>query len=289
MKLSNKRVAEIVVGEGDDDGLERLLHSRTPIATTPPRTFYLNERHELSREAKAPGGRVPQYVGIDWSAKAQRLHSSLSRVQRTIQRSPDPLRDRHYFLLAKPTSELKKSSKDRRRADKGVVVERPDYGEKDSRTFRRLGVDLLQVVEDGSAVVHARPERMEQLVATASELVNVGAREQARWATIDAFDVIPSVLRLDEQWLQTVSRDSVVDAVIELQPLLSRLDAEELLRSIVLTLHNDRRQGIIGGGTDFSGRQWVRGNLTPESIRFIARGFYSIQALHSPLRSVSRS
>ncbi len=31
-----------------------------------PRTFYLNEHHELSREEKPTGGRPSQYAGIDW-------------------------------------------------------------------------------------------------------------------------------------------------------------------------------------------------------------------------------
>ena len=36
------------------------------------RTFYLNEQHELSRGEKPGGGRVPQYVDIDWASKGVR-------------------------------------------------------------------------------------------------------------------------------------------------------------------------------------------------------------------------
>lgn len=144
-----------------------------------PRTFYLNEQHELSRGEKTPGGQPPKYTGIDWQEKSARLSSSLSRARRTIARSSDPLKDRHYFLLAHPVPELSKTSTNARKAPDGLIVEPTAYGDKDSRTFRRLGVDLLQVTDDGEAVIHARPERLEQLSSTASELGVVGPRGPA--------------------------------------------------------------------------------------------------------------
>ncbi len=95
------------------------------------------------------------------------------------------MKDRHHFLLARPVTELLKSSTNVRKAKDGVIHEDVAYGEKDSRAFRRLGMDLLQVTESGEAVVHALPERVEQLNSTARELETAGLREQARWATID--------------------------------------------------------------------------------------------------------
>jgi hypothetical protein len=252
-----------------------------------PRTFYLNEQHELSREEKPGGGRVPAYIQIDWASKAKRISTSLERVQKEVARSKDPLRDHHYFVLAKPVGELKKASKDKRKAPEGFVTDKTVYSEKDSRTFRRLGIDLLQVTEDGSALVHMRPERLNQLKFTAAELMDVGIREQVRWATIDIFDLVPPELRVDEIWLQHLAPNKVTSAVIEFQPVLSRLEADILLRTISTVLNHERDEALVGMGTDFSGRQWLRARLTPDSIRAVAKTFYSVQSVHSPLLSVA--
>lgn len=134
-----------------------------------PRTFFLNEQHELSRQEKPTGGRAPQYTGIDWAERSTRLSASLASARRTIEKSNDPLWNRHLFLLARPVSELAKSSVDARKAKDGVIVESTAYADKDSNTFRRLGIDLLQVTDEGDAVIHARSERVEQLVATAGD------------------------------------------------------------------------------------------------------------------------
>jgi hypothetical protein len=252
-----------------------------------PRTFYLNEQHELSREEKPPGGRPPQYTGIDWETRSARLGASLSTVRKTIARSNDPLKDRHYFLLARPVPELSKASTNARKAKDGVIVERTAYGDKDSRAFRRLGMDLLQVSGSGEAVVHALPERFEQLSLTASELAAAGPREQARWATIDFFEVVPPKLRVDDAWLRGLEHGRAADTVVEFQPVLTRREVDELLDALSGLLRRELRELIRGGGSDFSGRRWIRGRLTPESIRAAAKVFYSIQAFHSPLRSVA--
>ena len=252
-----------------------------------PRTFYLNEHHELSREQKPTGGRPPQYSGIDWPERSARLSASLSTARKTIARSSDPLKDRHHFLLARPVTELFKSSKNLRKAKDGLILENVSYGEKDSRAFRRLGMDLLQVTENGDAVLHALPERVEQLSSTAGELETAGLREQARWATIDLFEVVPPKLRVDDAWLRELKHGYAADSVVEFQPLLTRREIDELLAALSTFLRRELHEVIRGGGSDFSGRRWIRGLLTPESIRAIARAFYSIQALHSPLRSVA--
>jgi len=46
-----------------------------------PRTFYLNEQHELAHEEKEGGGRLPKLAPIDWAAKAQVVSDSLHRVR----------------------------------------------------------------------------------------------------------------------------------------------------------------------------------------------------------------
>ena len=154
-----------------------------------PRTFYLNEQHELSRDEKTGGGRVPQYHGIDWASKGKKVADILASVRQHIKSSRDPLRDQHYFVLAKPLGKLQKKSKDRRAVD-GLLTESVRYDESDSRIFGRLGIDLLEVTDEGDAIVHLLPESAERLISTASVLAEVGPREQARWATIDIFSLL---------------------------------------------------------------------------------------------------
>ena len=54
------------------------------------RTFYLNEQHELSRGEKPGGGRVPQYVDIDWASKGRQISQSLESVRSAIRALKDP-------------------------------------------------------------------------------------------------------------------------------------------------------------------------------------------------------
>jgi hypothetical protein len=157
-----------------------------------PRTFYLNEQHELSRAEKAGGGRTPQFLGIDWATKGRTIHTSLSGVKQAYRASRDPLAQRHYFALAKPTPTLRRRSTDKRRAPEGEIEETIVFAKDDSRVFRRLGIDLVQVADTGEAIVHMQPERLDQLLSTTQLLGRVGPREQSRWAGIDTFGLDPT-------------------------------------------------------------------------------------------------
>ncbi len=81
--------------------------------------------------------------------------------------------------------------------------------------------------------------------------------------------------------------DEPTDMVIELQPVLSRADADRVLRAIADLLVQRQGEKLTGTGTDFSGRHWFRGKATRHSIRNIAKDFYSVQAIHSPLFSIA--
>ena len=256
---------------------------------TIPRTFYLNEQHELTRAEKEGGGRIPQYIDINWASKGTAISRSLNRVRKEIQESPDPAKENHYFVLAAPVERLTKASKDKTKAKDGKVFEDTDFSREHSRVFRRLGVDLLNVADDGSAVVHMKPEMMEQLSSRAQSLQRLGAGEQARWATIDRFEMIPPELRVDSDWLRVLHTKKVTDAVIEFQSLLTRSEIDALVRAIVQILLRNLGEAVTGTGTDFSGRQWVRGKVTPESLKKISQGFASVQSLHSPLISMAAS
>lgn len=252
-----------------------------------PRSFFLNEQHELTRGEKEGGGSIPKYAPLNWGKKGKRIQSTLHQTREKIRTFPDPVKDNHFFLLAKPQAKLKKLSDDKRKAPKGEIEEYTTYSGKDSRVFSRLGMDLLAVADDGSAVVHTTPERAEQLETTAASLDEFGIREKVRWATIDSFDLIPMEFRIDKQWLDSLANGKPTDSVIELQPLLTRVEIDTVMRAIASTVQANapRGQVIKGSGSDFSGRQWLRGSLSPEALRAIANSFISVQSLHSPLIS----
>jgi hypothetical protein len=259
----------------------------SPDARTTARTFYLNEQHELARAEKEGGGRIPQYIDINWAAKGAGIARSIGRLRKQIQDSTDPAKENHCFVLAAPVEQLTKASKDKTKAIDGKVFESTDFAEKHSRVFHRLGLDLINVADDGSAVVHMKPELMEQLSNTAQSLPELGTKEKSRWATIGRFGMIPPQLRIDSDWLDTLSEKRVTDAVIEFQPLLNRAEIDSLVRAIVSTLLRNLREAVTGTGTDFSGRQWVRGQITRASLEKIAQTFFSVQSLHSPLISIA--
>jgi len=256
--------------------------------TPQPRTFFLNEQHELTHEEKPGGGGIPKLAPINWAAKGRTISHSLQKVRTRIDRSNDPLKKHRYFLLAEPVREVRKESKVRKIAPQGVYAEKPNYaGAEYSRVFRRLGMDLLQVNDDGSATVHALPERVNQMIQTSSSLDELGRMEQARWVAIEAFGIIPSRIRVDEGWILEVPQDHPVDIVIELQPLLSRVEIDEVLGALAKYLTEGRGEKLTGTGTDFSGRQWYRGLAARGSLRSIARNLFSVQSIHSPLRSLA--
>jgi len=251
-----------------------------------PRTFYLNEQHELARSEKAGGGGIPKYIDINWATKGTAISHSLNRARKQVELSPDPSKENHYFLLAAPVEKLAKASEGIK-AVGGKVFKNTDFACEDSRVFRRLGVDLLRVAEDGSAIVHMKPEIMEQLSNRAEALPRLGAREQSRWATIDRFAMIPSGFRIDSDWLHTIDAKKATDAVVEFQPLLTRVEIDALVRELVSILLQTLGEAITGMGSDFSGRQWVRGKVARASLTRIAKDFFSVQSLHSPLVSIA--
>ena len=252
-----------------------------------PRTYFLNETHELSPVEKGGGGRPVQYEGISWAAKGRKLTRSLNEVSEEVQASADPLKEDRYFVLAAPVPETKKKSKDKKKAPDGIVREKTDFGGLHGKVFDRLGLELLHVTDDGKAIVHAEHEQLEQLLQRTSSLKDLGPREQARWANIDSFETIPLQLRVDGEWLQSLHREEASDVVFELQPVLRRVEADRVLRVISDILTRRKGERLTGSGTDFSGRHWFRGKATRRSVREIARDFYSVESIHSPLFSIA--
>jgi hypothetical protein len=251
---------------------------------TEPRHFYLNEHHELSRGEREGGGRLPKLGDIDWTAKQRRLSSSLSETKRVIDESEDPLKGSRYFLLAKPERAVPKRSDDPKKAPGGRFDEPVDYAGKDAKALGRLGLDVIGMTEVG-ALVHATPERMERLESIAPKLRELGRGEQARWASLSEFQPIPESTRADKSWLESIGSRGRHEAIIELQPLLSRVESSVVFRTIAENLVSREGESIVGSGSDFSGRSWVRALLSPRSVRLIIQRYFSVQAVHPPLLS----
>jgi len=248
-----------------------------------PRTFFLNEQHELAHGESAGGGALPKLASVDWGAKGRRINKSLSEARHAVEASRDPLKRRRYFLLAKPVEAVAKLSQNKTKAPDGTYSELTHYGGEHSLVFRRLGLDLISVHDNGSATVHAPTDRMERLLATTRSLADEGLREQARWATIDAFSTIPPGLRVDEIWLKSLSPALPTDVVVEFQPMLTRTEIEDVMRALASVLSQANREAFTGSGNDFSGRHWLRGQVARRSLQSMASDFFSVQSLHPPL------
>jgi Subtilase family len=250
-----------------------------------PKTFYLNERHQLMPGEKRGGGGLPKFGDIDWGAKGQRIGRNLKKLSEKLDASKDPLRGKHYFIMAIPVETVPKRST---AANKPAQFDEPtDYrGKLHAQVFGRLGLDLIDVTADGKAIVHARPDHFQQLLLSSQRLGSAKPREQARWSTIDSFDTVPATERLDFNWVKTLKRDKPVEVLFELQPLLTRLEADLVLRALAPFSRrvSDR---ILGTGTDLSGRQWARAQMVPDALIDIAQDLSSIQSIHPPLYSIA--
>lgn len=260
-----------------------------PTQPPKPRNYFLNEQHELVPGERDGRGGTPKYTGIDWKTKGQHIHTSLEGVKKQVAGLRDPLKERRYFMMAMPAAVIDKVSRNKKIAPDGIKKEATKYGGEHSKIFGRLGMDLLQVNADGTAVVHTTPDKIENLLASSDTLGELGVREQAKWATIDQFAPIPEKFKVDSDWLKTLPKDKTVEAIIELQPLLTGVEADEVLRVLAAILKKDAKERVLGTGTDFSGRQWARGNITKDSLALIAREFASVQSLHRPLTTLVAS
>lgn len=254
-----------------------------------PRTFFLNEHHELGLGERSGGGKLPDFAPIRWDTKGHRISESLKGVADAIRDSKDPLKEKRYFVVARPVEVIAKYKRDKKQNIVGRRHEKTEFGGEHGQVFDRLGLDLLQVTEDGRAVVHAERERIDQLIHRSSTLGSLGRREQSRWATIDGFDAVPPQLRVDSDWLRSLHQQKPAPIIIELQPVLTRVEADTVIRAIAAMLDQRPDERLTGSGTDFSGRYWFRGMATQPSVRLLAKDFQSVQAIHPPLYSVAAS
>lgn len=252
-----------------------------PTPPLQPRHFFLNEQHELSPEEKGGGGSMTQVLNVNWTQKADRLAGSLDRVERRAVASRDPVSRRRYYILAEPVSQIVRASK-AKDAVGGQKSEGVDFAGEQSKVFARLGLDLVEVHANGSATVHALPERFEQLRARAAELGQASERDQARWVSLETFDWLPADLKFDHAWLSEIGTKPI-EAHIKLQPLLSALEADSVIRAIgeILSAHSGCE--LRGKGNTYLGRVWLRAVLKASAIKALANEFASIQSIHPPI------
>ena len=250
-----------------------------------PQNYYLNERHQLTPVAKSGGGGAPKFGDIDWGKKAEQIGTSITRLTKDIEKSNDPLKEDRFFAIAIPEIAVPKLSTDKKKAPAGTYSELTDYSSAHSKVLERLGLDLIDVSNQGTAIVHGKPEIFEQLQSRSSTLQNVGIREQARWSTIESFATIPMKFRLNPEWLATLASKELTDVVFELQPLINKVEANDIFQTVSDLLSSESNELLTGAGVDFSGRYWVRGKALPSSIKKIAKNYFSIQSIHHPLFS----
>lgn len=245
-----------------------------------PKTFFLNEKQELTSFLREGGGRAAAIVPIDWQRRSSSLSESF-RAAAFRPQSRDPSAGRHSFVLAVPAAAVEKESTSKKaQAQGGRLSSQPAFGGRDSHLFRKLGLDLIETLPEGVATVHVPAERVPQLLATMNALASASAREQSRWINLDSFRELPASARVDGPWLHSISAAGPVPASIRFQPTLSRTEVQDSLQAIVA--HLSRESRLVRAGREFSGRYWCSGILSAQDIAALADDFISIQSIHPP-------
>lgn len=224
---------------------------------------------------------MAKFGPIDWGGKGHTINESLKNTRAIVQQSPDPTKSSRFFMVAVPEKEVTHRSEGK---NAGLHPEVTEFGGDHSRVFRRLGIDLLGV-DQGQALVHAPAQRFDQLMTISASLGTAGPKEQARWATINAFMPSPKETRIDLDWLAQVSPSKPTEAVLEFQPVLDREEVDQVLTAIVRTLKRDSATLISAAGRDFSGRHWYKLALARKQLQTVAESFYAVQSLHHPFTS----
>ncbi len=258
-----------------------------PSPATKPKNYFLNENHELSVEAKTGGGKQLPILNVNWAQRGHRLRGSLQRISQLATHSRDPLAQRRYYLIADRMKEIEKTSK-AKDAVQGKKLEAVDFSGEQSKFFERIGLELIEVHPSGAATVHATPERMEQLISKTAQLAQLGAREQARFAAFQSFDWLPGNLKYDREWLNEMGQKTV-EGYIKLQPLISEIEADLVIRAIDQFFHGHQGQSLAGKGRSYLGRFYLRAKLNAQMVRKLADEFTSIQSIHPPIFAFTES
>jgi hypothetical protein len=258
-----------------------------PSAHTKPQNYFLNENHELSVKPRTSGGTQAPILNVNWAQRGQRLRGSLQRISERATQSRDPLARRKFYLLAGGVREIVKASK-AKDAVEGQKLEAVVFSGEQSKLFERIGLELIEVHPNGAATVHASPERMEQLISKTTQLAQLGTREQARFAAFESFDWLPGKLKYDHEWLIEMGQKTV-EGYIKLQPLISEIEADLVIRELELFFRGHAGQALTGKGRSYLGRFYLRARLNAQAVKKLADEFTSIQSLHPPILAFTES
>lgn len=248
-----------------------------------PKTFFLNERQELSTFAKEGFGRSARYDTADWPQRFAALGRSFRVAFAPQDDTIDPMAREHHFVAAVPAVGIRKFSESpRAAATQGRVSANPAFGGNESRLLGKLGLSLVSTLPGGRALVHVAAAGVARLGATIGQLPHAAEREQARWVNVDRFEPVSWTDRVDAEWLDTLDEDRPSSAIIRFQPILSRVEAQQLLRALNGLL-DQRHTRLLKADRTFAGRYWCSAMLTRQIIQRVAHEFASVQSVHEPL------
>lgn len=249
-----------------------------------PRLYFLNERHQLAPGQKEGGGRITEVRGIDWQRHAAALKQNLVDLRAVRHASGDPSGPRRAFVLARAPETIRRTStaKDAENGEKDWKV---NLSGSDARVVERLGFDLLAVCKDGTAIVHATDERMEQLANSLDLIADISLRARNAWGYLNRLEEIPPDYKISLQWWPELKiRGNAVEAIIDLQPYLSREEVDRVIKA--LSAHLSPTEKLRKVGREFSGRTWILASLTGETIVRLAQSFQAIFSIHPPLIAI---
>lgn len=129
---------------------------------------------------------------------------------------------------------------------------------------------------------------MQQLISKATQLAQLGTREQARFAAFESFDWLPGKLKYDHEWLTEIGQKTV-EGYIKLQPLISEIEADLVIRELELFFRGHAGQSLTGKGRSYLGRFYLRAKLNAQAVKKLADEFTSIQSLHPPILAFTES
>lgn len=250
-----------------------------------PRTFFLNERQELSTFAKEGGGRAATYEKSQWAGRFTTLAQSFGVAFAARQGTRDPLAQEHYFVAAVPAASVTKLSAGAKAAATGGLKHTtPSFGGRDSRLLGKLGLEMVSSLPQGKALVHVTAAGASRLRATLATLPTASEREQARWVNLDRFERVGASDRVDSVWLDTLETDRPTPTIIRFQPALTRVEIQNLLTALNALVAGAHTR-LLRADKTFAGRYWCSALLTRSLIEAVAEDFDSVQSLHAPLLS----
>lgn len=250
-----------------------------------PRHYFLNERHQLAPIEKEGGGPPSKVLRVDFKSHGNTLAKSIEVIRTARRASADPTAHNRVFIMARPEPSLTKASKDKKKSIAGERVVPVCLSGQDAQIIQRLGFDLLAVMPDGSAVVHATEERLGQMQQSLGLLGELNVREKNKWAHIKEFGDVPIGYKTSLDWWEERPATSAWESVIDLQPFLTRKEVDQLIGWLKQVLKKGERLSRIGA--EFSGRTWIQAWLYPLSIESLAENLQAIASIHPPLLAVT--